>query len=44
VLESGVIARLGECDPDWCRISAGGFRGWVPKVALWGVTEDELRD
>ena len=40
----GVIARLGECDPDWCRLSAGGYRGWARKDALWGVDRDELRD
>jgi SH3-like domain-containing protein len=42
--EPGVIARLGECLPDWCRISAGGTRGWVRKDAIWGVGPDELRD
>lgn len=43
-LEAGVIARLGECNPDWCRISAGGYRGWAHKDALWGVAADEIRD
>lgn len=43
-LEAGVIARLGECEPDWCRISAGGYRGWALKTALWGVAADEIRD
>lgn len=43
-LEAGVIARLDECEPDWCRIAAGGYRGWVPKTALWGVDPDEIRD
>ena len=42
--EAGVIARLGECLPDWCRISAGGYRGWARKTALWGVAADEVRD
>ncbi len=42
--EEGVIARLGECLPDWCRISAGGAKGWVAKDALWGVARDELRE
>ncbi len=36
-VEMGVVARLGECKYDWCRITAGGYRGWVPKSALWGV-------
>ncbi|MEL6644396.1 MAG: SH3 domain-containing protein [Pseudomonadota bacterium] len=42
--EVGVIARLGDCNIDWCRIIAGGQRGWVPKSTLWGVKPDEIRD
>jgi len=44
LLEYGVIARLGRCVPDWCRLTAGGFRGWAPKSVLWGVDAAELRD
>ena len=43
-LEHGVVARLDNCTPDWCRLSAGGYRGWAPKTALWGVKPDEVRD
>lgn len=43
-LESGVIARLGKCGPDWCQLRAGGFRGWAQKTNLWGVKAEELRD
>ena len=42
--ELGVVARLGECNLDWCRISAGGYKGWVAKTAIWGVTPEEIRD
>ncbi len=42
--ELGVVARLGACVPDWCRISAGGHRGWAEKKFMWGVRPDELRD
>ena len=42
--EAGVLARLGACTLDWCRISAGGQRGWVPKATLWGVKPEEIRD
>ncbi len=42
--ELGVVAKLGACDTDWCRISAGGYRGWARKGDLWGVAQDELRD
>jgi SH3-like domain-containing protein len=43
MLEPGVVARLEECTPDWCQLTAGGYSGWVPKSALWGVTSTELR-
>ncbi|WP_244615016.1 SH3 domain-containing protein [Pukyongiella litopenaei] len=43
-LELGVVARLGECDPAWCRVSAGGYRGWTLKDHLWGVRPGEIRD
>lgn len=42
--EAGAIVRLGECEPQWCRISGGGERGWVQKTAIWGVDPDEVRD
>jgi SH3-like domain-containing protein len=44
ILELGVVAELGECQPDWCWISTGGYRGWAPKTALWGVDPGEVRD
>ena len=43
-LEIGVIADLGECNPEWCYLSSGGYEGWAPKTALWGVKPDELRE
>lgn len=42
--ELGVVARLGKCTGNWCKISAGGYRGWVQKTNLWGVAPDETRD
>jgi SH3-like domain-containing protein len=44
LLEPGVVARLGDCDPEWCQLNAGGYRGWVPKAQLWGVAPAEIRD
>jgi len=41
--EKGVVAELGACLPLWCKIRAGGHRGWVLKTELWGVGTDELR-
>ncbi|WJS86125.1 SH3 domain-containing protein [Paracoccus sp. TOH] len=42
--EAGAIVRLHECNPDWCRVSGGGEKGWVPKTAIWGVDAGEIRD
>ena len=42
--EAGVVAQLGECVEEWCRISAGGQRGWIEKAALWGVDPAEVRE
>ena len=42
--EAGVVARLGKCSLDWCRINARGSRGWVEKRVLWGVKPQEIRD
>lgn len=44
VLESGVIAKLDECDLTWCWLEAGGYKGWAPKAVLWGVDPDEIRE
>ena len=40
--EIGVIGRLLECDPDWCRISVEGEKGWARRSGLWGVDPGEL--
>ena len=42
--ERGVISRLGECKPDWCRISGDGYGGWVEKAHVFGVFDDEVRE
>lgn len=42
--EAGAIVRLNECTIDWCRVTGGGEKGWVPKEAIWGVDPHELRD
>ena len=39
--ELGVIAKLLLCQPDWCRISVEGDKGWVKKTVLWGVDPKE---
>lgn len=44
IFEGGVVARLESCTVDWCRIRAGGHRGWAPKTVLWGVLPYEFRE
>lgn len=41
-LTVGVIARLGECQPDWCKISSGGYGGWARRASLWGIVAGEI--
>jgi SH3-like domain-containing protein len=43
-LEMGVVARLGDCDVEWCELRSGGYKGWAPKSRIWGVAADEIRD
>lgn len=43
-VEAGVVARLGKCSLDWCRVSAKGSKGWVLKKVLWGVLPEEMRE
>jgi SH3-like domain-containing protein len=42
--EMGVIGRVVECRPDWCRIALDGQRGWVRTSSIWGVKIDEIID
>ena len=42
--EAGVVARLGDCTLDWCRIVAAGNSGWIEKSAIWGVDPSEIRE
>lgn len=44
LLETGVVAHIMECVPDWCRLSIDGTRGWVDRAALWGLHPDEVLD
>lgn len=43
-LEMGVIARVNECNLQWCKLSIDGHKGWARKDAFWGVDAQELRD
>lgn len=43
-LEFGVVARVNECNLEWCLLRSGGFKGWAPKARLWGVLPTEVFD
>ena len=40
--ELGVVGRMLECVPDWCRIAIEGEKGWIAASALWGVSAGEI--
>jgi SH3-like domain-containing protein len=40
-LESGVLADVGACHQNWCRLSGNGFYGWIGEDQLWGVYPGE---
>lgn len=44
LLETGVVAHIMECEPEWCRLSIDGTRGWVHRGALWGLLPNEVLD
>jgi SH3-like domain-containing protein len=37
-LKAGVIGRIRTCEAkaDWCQVSVGEYRGWLPRSAFWG--------
>lgn len=42
--EAGAVVKLDACTRDWCQVTGGGVKGWLPKTALWGVDPEEVRD
>lgn len=40
--EAGVIGRILECNPDWCRVSIQGEKGWASKADFWGSDPGEI--
>ena len=35
-LEIGRLVLIKKCKVKWCKITTGGFKGWIFKSALWG--------
>lgn len=40
-LEPGVVAQVLECNGEWCRVEASGFRGWLARAGTWGTKPGE---
>lgn len=38
-IEPGANAQIAECPEEngWCRMTAGGYEGWLRRVEVWGV-------
>ncbi len=41
-LEVGVVAAISKCDPTWCEVKAGGYKGWLMRDEVWGVDPGEI--
>jgi SH3-like domain-containing protein len=43
ILKPGVVGHINACTAtaDWCDVSAGGFKGWLKRSALWGISPGE---
>ena len=35
-LESGRLVLIKKCKTKWCKITSGGYSGWIFKDSLWG--------
>ena len=42
--EKDAIAELEKCDISWCQLEANGYKGRVPKDAIWGVYPREIKE
>lgn len=43
-LQPGVLASVKSCDGTWCRVTGGGFDGYMTQDRLWGVYPNEKVD
>jgi SH3-like domain-containing protein len=41
-LEAGVVASLSKCNPSWCEVKAGGYKGWLMRDEVWGLEPGEV--
>lgn len=38
-LRPGALAALDRCEKGWCKVKAGGAKGWLLARSVWGATE-----
>ena len=41
-VEAGVLASIITCDGRGCRVSVGGYRGYIEQAKLWGAYQGEV--
>jgi SH3-like domain-containing protein len=41
-VEAGVLASIITCNGQWCRVSVGGYRGYIEQTKLWGAYQGEV--
>ncbi|MGE4218272.1 MAG: SH3 domain-containing protein [Alphaproteobacteria bacterium] len=41
-LAPGMVAVVENCDSSWCRVTASGYEGWLPRDGLWGLYPGEV--
>ncbi len=42
VAEKSALLELQSCPKDWCHVTTDSVRGWVERVAVWGILKDEI--
>ena len=46
-IEPGVVAKIIEAQPNWCKIEIrndqGRFKGWVSRKDVWGIYAEESK-
>lgn len=43
-LAQGMVARIEQCETEWCQVTVGSYEGWLPRRGIWGLYPEELID
>lgn len=41
LIDAGVVGTLERCQGQWCEVTVGGFTGWLPREAFYGLYPGE---